>query len=297
MSTTDKTKLDGFPSKNNSTTQFLRGDGTWQVPPDTKYNNATTSAAGLMSSTDKSKLDGIAANANNYSLPTASASTLGGIKVGSGLSISNGVLSSTVSGGSSYTLPAASSSTLGGVKIGSNITNSNGTISLSSANVTNALGFSPAESSSSGVTGVKGDSETSYRTGNVNITKANIGLGNVDNTADSVKIVATAKQLYIKEVLRNVNLNEVYSETAQCLTYFQIDGASCTNIPVEFYDGSNAGAGMLIDCRAATNYGEHAQIFMTSRNGSKISTYMFFRTRGNSSSRPWSDWKEIQFVS
>ena len=41
----------------------------------------------------KSKLDGIANNANNYSLPTASSSTLGGIKVGSGLSISNGVLS------------------------------------------------------------------------------------------------------------------------------------------------------------------------------------------------------------
>lgn len=43
--------------------------------------------------TEKQKLAGIANNANNYSLPTASSSTLGGIKVGSGLSISNGVLS------------------------------------------------------------------------------------------------------------------------------------------------------------------------------------------------------------
>lgn len=33
------------------------------------------------------------------------------------------------------------------------------------------------------VTGVKGDNETNYRIGNVNITKANIGLGNVENTA------------------------------------------------------------------------------------------------------------------
>lgn len=33
------------------------------------------------------------------------------------------------------------------------------------------------------VTGVKGDSETVYRTGQINITKANIGLGNVENTA------------------------------------------------------------------------------------------------------------------
>lgn len=59
---------------------------------------ATTSKSGLMSNTDKSKLDGIAANANNYSLPTASNTTLGGIKVGSGLSISGGVLSATGGG-------------------------------------------------------------------------------------------------------------------------------------------------------------------------------------------------------
>lgn len=46
----------------------------------TTYSAATTSADGLMSSTDKSKLDGIEAGANAYTLPTASTSTLGGIK-------------------------------------------------------------------------------------------------------------------------------------------------------------------------------------------------------------------------
>lgn len=40
---------------------------------------------------------------------------------------------------------------------------------------------------------VKGNAESSYRTGNVNITPANIGLGNVNNTADSVKNVSTAE--------------------------------------------------------------------------------------------------------
>lgn len=45
-----------------------------------------------------------------YSLPTASSSTLGGVKVGSGLSISNGVLS--VSGGvTAYKIPYATCST------------------------------------------------------------------------------------------------------------------------------------------------------------------------------------------
>lgn len=43
--------------------------------------------------TEKNKLAGIASNANNYSLPTASSTVLGGVKVGANLSISSGVLS------------------------------------------------------------------------------------------------------------------------------------------------------------------------------------------------------------
>lgn len=44
---------------------------------------------------------------------------------------------------SGYTLPQASSTTLGGVKIGSNITVSSGTISLTKSNVVDALGYTP----------------------------------------------------------------------------------------------------------------------------------------------------------
>lgn len=46
-----------------------------------------------------------------------------------------------------YTLPTATSSVLGGIKVGSNITLSSGTISLSKANVTSALGYTPANTS------------------------------------------------------------------------------------------------------------------------------------------------------
>ncbi|WP_040300182.1 beta strand repeat-containing protein, partial [Arcticibacter svalbardensis] len=53
---------------------------------------ATTTTSGLFSATDKSKLDGL----SNYTLPQASASVLGGIKVGSTLTIDgNGVLNGT----------------------------------------------------------------------------------------------------------------------------------------------------------------------------------------------------------
>lgn len=64
----------------------VTGIGTRTLP------NASSSLPGVMSATDKAKLDDIDAKANNYSLPTASASVLGGVKVGSGLSITSGVL-------------------------------------------------------------------------------------------------------------------------------------------------------------------------------------------------------------
>lgn len=54
-------------------------------------------------------------------------------------------IGNTPGSGSSYTLPTASSTTLGGVKIGPNITHSSGTISLTKTNVTNALDYTPAK--------------------------------------------------------------------------------------------------------------------------------------------------------
>lgn len=48
---------------------------------------ATTSAAGLMSTSDKSKLDGIETSANNYTLPVATPSALGGVKSGTDITI------------------------------------------------------------------------------------------------------------------------------------------------------------------------------------------------------------------
>ena len=61
--------------------KYLRGDGTWQTPPDTTYSVATDAANGLMSASDKAKLDGIASGANNYSHPTYTTRTSGLYKI------------------------------------------------------------------------------------------------------------------------------------------------------------------------------------------------------------------------
>lgn len=120
----------------------------------------------------------------SYTLPTASSSTLGGVKIGSGLTINtSGVVSADVTAStltayakttdlsavaksgsyndlsnkptipSAYTLPNATSSTLGGVKVGSNISVSNGIISLAKSNVTSALGYTPATTNNASFTG------------------------------------------------------------------------------------------------------------------------------------------------
>lgn len=47
---------------------------------------------------------------------------------------------------SAYTLPTASNTVMGGVKIGSNISVSSGTISITKSNVTSALGYTPPAS-------------------------------------------------------------------------------------------------------------------------------------------------------
>lgn len=113
MSANDKTKLDGIATGANNyvlpeaTASVLGGvmqgtnvtiTGGVISATDTTYTDATQSTAGLMSATDKTKLDGIDNNANNYSLPVATASDLGGVKIGSGVTVAaDGTIS--VSGG------------------------------------------------------------------------------------------------------------------------------------------------------------------------------------------------------
>ena len=81
-----------------NTITLARGDSTTDTVtvPDT---NTTYSVGdgGLtqvnFTTADNTKLDGIEASANNYSLSTASSIVLGGVKIGSGLSISSGTVS------------------------------------------------------------------------------------------------------------------------------------------------------------------------------------------------------------
>lgn len=69
------------------------------------------------------------------------------------------------------------------------------------------------------VTGVKGNAETNFRKGNVNIAKADIGLGNVDNTADKDKSVKSAKTLANVRTIFGKNFDGSQNVAGQGLFY------------------------------------------------------------------------------
>ena len=105
---------------------------------------------------------------------------------GEGLKLTTGTTADT------FSLSAATSSTIGGVKIGSNITVSDGTISLTKGNVVNALGYTPptADTNTHYTTGlIVGNSSSS--TGNTAVTTNGVFLNLKDdnNIRNSHKIV------------------------------------------------------------------------------------------------------------
>ena len=115
---------------------------------------------------------------SSYVLPTASADTLGGVKVGSGLSIADGVLSA-----SQYSLPTASADTLGGVKVGSGLSIADGVLS--------ANGYSLPTASADTLGGVKVGSGLSIADGVLSATGGGMNLEYIDYLSSSHSVDIT----------------------------------------------------------------------------------------------------------
>ena len=130
----------GVVTLNNSgVTKIIAGDNI-SISPGAGTGNVTISSSG----------------GSSYTLPTASSTTLGGVRVGAGLGINSGILSASVAGivagnnvslvnnagvytinavagGGGYVLPTATGSTLGGVKVGAGLAIANGVLSTTSS--------------------------------------------------------------------------------------------------------------------------------------------------------------------
>ena len=126
-----------------------------------------------------------------------------------------------------YVLPAATASALGGVKIGSNITNTNGTISLTKANVTSALGVDPtttyvkkagdtmtgALTNSSTISGSKLISTVSTGTAPIQVSSTTLCTNLNADMVDDVDVKDIEHVLYISSTTKNylkIQVNHKY---------------------------------------------------------------------------------------
>lgn len=165
---------------------------------------ATTTTNGLMAAADKVKLNGIAAGAE------VNQNAFSNIKVGNTTVAADTKTDTVEFAGSNVTITP-------------DATNDKVTFGITKANVTTALGFTPANATAA-VTNVAYDSTNKKITKTVNgttsdvvtvatlksalsLAKADVGLGNVDNTADANKNVNSAKTLTTGRAIDGVTFN------------------------------------------------------------------------------------------
>ena len=128
----------------------------------TSFNGNATSASKVNGHTVNSDVPADAKFTDTiYSLPVASSSTLGGVKIGSGLTVA---ADGTISAAAAYTLPTASSSVKGGIKVGTGLTMSSETLNHSnSVTAKTAYGSTATTASANGgsitVTDIKYDAQ------------------------------------------------------------------------------------------------------------------------------------------
>ena len=223
----------------------------------TTYNNATASSAGLMSTADKTKLDGIATGANNYSLPTASASTLGGVKVGTNLSISNGVLSATDTTYSAATtsasglMSAADKTKLDGIATGANKTTVDTALSSTSTNPVQNKVINTALAG-------KADSSHTHAvadiTGTLPISKGGTGATTAATALTNLGITATAAELN------------------------KMDGVTATTAELNYVDGVTSNIQAQLNGKAASNHTH--QIYSSTQSVSSFKI-IYIATNGN----------------
>lgn len=155
------------------------------TPISLKNPNAISFTGGSTASYDGSKSVSVAIPT---SLPAngGNASTVNGHTVLSNVP-ANAKFTDTV-----YSLPDATATAKGGVKVGSNITVDTGTISLTKDNVTGALGYTPPTHDTHYVTGLKVGA-TASATSNTAASNGNVYLNVLDNytVRDSHKIVGS----------------------------------------------------------------------------------------------------------
>lgn len=191
--------------------QYGRTSSTTITTITVPNTTASTTQDGLMTSSMvadignmQTKLNGIDANANNYTLPTASATVKGGVKVGSGLTMSgevlnhsNSITSGTVKGDNNKTLTYGGTFTIPSITYDAqgHITNV-GTTTMTMPADTNVNTWQPLTTAQEGYVTTAPNSTSKFLRGDAtweSVTKENVGLGNVANLDQSKAITSITR--------------------------------------------------------------------------------------------------------
>ena len=208
-----------------SVNQVLTSNGTvpyWAAAPQNySLPTATTSVLGgvkVDGTTVTINGSGVISAANSYSLPTASTTILGGVKVDGTTVTING--SGVISSASAYSLPTASPTVLGGVKI------DNSTIVINGSGIISAPAYTLPTATTSVLGGVKVDGTTITISSGI-ISSGTIGIGSrttavvttstLSAQASTTSTVAAAKgyALYSIQVNQGAWVTIYSSTTAQ----------------------------------------------------------------------------------
>lgn len=184
-----------YTTNTNTTYTFTVANGTTKLtlnPDSGSGQDIEIAGAGsvTVARTSASKLT--ITGASSYTLPTATGSALGGVKIGDRITIASGVISADVQAGT-YSLPTSTSTVLGGVKIGSGITISSGVISADTQSGTYSL---PAAASG---------------------TRGGVKIGYTEN-GKKYPVEVTAEQMYVEvpwsDTVYSLSLSDINTATS-----------------------------------------------------------------------------------
>lgn len=275
---------------------------TWDANQNAIFPAAVTATAFNGNATSATKVNGhtvnsdVPANAKFtdtvYSLPPATSSVLGGVKIGSGITVT---ADGTISAASSYTLPTASTSTKGGIKVGSGLTMNSETLNHSnSITAKTAYGSTATTASANGgsitVTDVKYDAQ-GHITGS---TDRKITLSQTTYTLAGLGGVPTSRTINGKALSSNITLTagDVGAATSSALnSYLPLSGGSLTgNLTVGGNLNVNAAQWPQIAFNVVNSSGASAPASMLGSLRSTIDTAESTFVRTYVSSTNYKDW-------
>lgn len=188
-----------------------------------------------------------------YTLPTATASVLGGVKIGSGITITDGVISA-----SSYTLPTATDTVLGGVKIGSGVTITDGVISVTPTGIGSPSGSGTSTGTNTGDNAVNSlysglvsnATHTGDATGATDLTLAtvNSNVGSFGSGTQSPTFTVNAKGLITAASATTITPAGIGAAPAREL----VTASTLTAVAGGRYSISNAGLCTITDPATGT---------------------------------------------